>query len=148
MRISLPCSILTLLLPVLGCNPQSIASSGSTVLKGPDAAIGGVNLQNNQQPSSITWDKHITSCHYDRAMKELIFGGDGKEYIRLASDASSPRATLQGPLGALLFEGDACTVYKVKTLQQAPPFDGSISIVCNKEHQDLTASVRFERCGA
>jgi len=132
---------------VLGCTPAGTASTGGTVLKGANAAIGGVNLQNDQKSSSNTWDKHITSCHYSGAGKELVFGGDGSDYLRVSVDTGMHRATLYGPSGTLVYEGDACSVYKLKGLQQAPPFDGHISLVCSKDHQDLTASVRFERCG-
>jgi hypothetical protein len=141
-------SILSLLAAsfAFGCNSANLSPTGSTVLNGPNAAIGGVNLQNSKQPSSITWDKHVTSCRYDPSKKELVFGGDGTDYLRASLDPQARRATLHGPSGALVYEGDACRVFKLDLTNKSGPFDGRISVVCSQENEDLTAAVRFERC--
>lgn len=137
---SLPLFMMSL--AMFGCNVSQLipGPTGGTKLQGTNAAIGGINLHKT--------DRHIDSCRLDETKQELVFVAGGTEILRVALDQQQARATVvDSPSGTVTFARQECSVYK---LEAAAPkhgsYDGKLSLVCSHGEQDLTSSVRFERC--
>jgi hypothetical protein len=127
------------------------ANSGSTVLKGGNAAIGGVNYGGTGSAAKEdVWDRHITACRYGSDHR-YVFSGDGSDLLSYAPDSRDALVVLHGPAGNVSFPATACSVAKL-SLTRAPDAgggaDGKIALVCDLNKHELNASIRFERCGA
>ena len=130
-----------------GCNAAEMAM-GSTNLKGPNAAVGGVNVQDPNKPSSQTWDRHVDSCRYNASSQELSFLADGKAVVTMSLAPSTRKAHLEYDRKTVDFPENTCSVYKTDNISlQDGRANGRVSLVCNQDHAALNLSVRFERCG-
>ena len=131
----------------MGCNAAEMAM-GSTNLKGPNAAVGGVNVQDPNRPSSQTWDRHVDSCRYNASSHELSFLADGKAVVTMSLAPSTRKAHLEYDRKTVDFPENTCSVYKTDTISlHDGRANGRVSLVCNQDHAALNLSVRFERCG-
>lgn len=143
-------SLFIMSMAMFGCNVSQLAPGpiGGTKLEGTNAAIGGVNLHNKTSSSSKSWDRHIDSCRLDEAKQELVFAAGGTETLRVALDQQQKRATVVGPPdGTVIFAAQECSVYKLEAApSQSGSYDGKVSLVCSRGEQELSSSVRFERC--
>jgi hypothetical protein len=121
---------------------------GSTNLRGPNAAVGGVNVQDPNKPSSQTWDRHVDSCRYNASSQELSFLADGKPVVTMSLAQSIKKVHLEYDRTTVDFSESTCSVYKTNNISlQDGRANGRVSLVCNQDHAALNLSVRFERCG-
>jgi hypothetical protein len=127
------------------------ANSGSTVLRGGDAAVGGVNYSGTGSAAKEdVWDRHVSACRYS-ADHRYVFSGDGSDLLTYAPGSGDPLVVLHGPAGNVNFPAAACSVANLsltRAQDAGSGADGKIALVCNLNKHELNFSVRFERCGA
>ena len=140
-------AMLAALTIMTGCNAAEMAM-GSTNLKGQNAAVGGVNVQDPNKPSSQTWDRHIDSCRYNATSHELSFLADGNAVVTMSLAQNTRKVHLEYDRKTVDFSENTCSVYKTGNISlQDGRANGKVSLVCNQDHAALNLSVRFERCG-
>src|SRR5207249_1325955 len=117
-----------------GCNATEMAMGG-TNLKGLNAAVGGINVQDPNKPSSQTWDRHVDSCRYNASSQELSFLADGKAVVTMSLAPSTRKVHLEYDRKTVDFPENTCSVYKTDAISlQDGRANGRVSLVCNQDH--------------